>query len=187
MFQKLPLSPLERVDMVSDATVGYIYSYPCPFLMMEAVSEILEMYSVMTWLTACIEFSAPYVVGLMFYFYLYISFYQLPIHHKLVSAALSPKNCPVCFGSWKTKQYSLMQCLSPGRCRVLHPIVRSVVFFIASYKVKANSTLMISERKVPTFWRTLTMIADSFEVSVPFTRLQIVTSGAGSSPHIHCS
>lgn len=62
MFQKLPLSTLERVDMVSDATVGYIYSYPCPFLMMEAVSEILEMYSIMTWLIACKDFSATYVV-----------------------------------------------------------------------------------------------------------------------------
>jgi len=133
MFQKLPLSPLERVDMVSDATIGYIYSYTCPFLMMEAVSEILEMYSVMTWLTACKYFSAPYVVGLVFYFYLCISFFQLPFHHKLVSAVLSPKNCSVCFGSWKTEQNSIMQCLSPGRCRVLYQIARFVVFFIASY------------------------------------------------------
>jgi hypothetical protein len=78
MFQKLPLSPLQTVDMVSDATVGYICSYPCPSLMMEAVtvSEILEMYSVMTWLTACKDFNAPYVLGLVFYFCLYISFFS---------------------------------------------------------------------------------------------------------------
>jgi len=31
------------------------------------------------------------------------------------------------------------------------------------------------------------VVADSFEVSVHFTRLQIVMSEVGSSPHIRCS
>jgi hypothetical protein len=77
--------------MVSDDTVGYICSYPCPSLMMEAVtvSEILEMCSIMTWLTAREDFSAPYVVGFLFYFYLDISFF---IYQFItISAVLSQK------------------------------------------------------------------------------------------------
>jgi len=80
--------------MVSDDTVGYICSYTCPSLMMEAVtvSEILEMCSIMTWLTACEDFSAPYVVGFLgflFYFYLDISFF---IYQFItISAVLSQK------------------------------------------------------------------------------------------------
>lgn len=103
--------------MVSDAIVGYICSYPCPSLMMEAVtvSEILEMCSSMIWLTACEDFSAPYVVGFVFYFYLGISFFSYQF--ITISAVLSQKKtCCICFGSWKTKQYSLRQCLSTGRC-----------------------------------------------------------------------
>ena len=135
MFQKLPLSTLERVDTVSDATVGYIYSYPCLFLMMEAVSEILEMYSIVTWLTACKDFSATYVVRFSVLFLSLHFFFSATVSSQISYQLFYHQRPALCFGNWKTRHYSFMQCLSPGRCRVLHPIAWSVVFFIASCKV----------------------------------------------------
>lgn len=112
-------------------------------------------------------------------------YFQLPIHHKLISAFLSQKKCLVYFGSWKNKQNSVTQHLST----VLHQSVLSVVFIIASYKVKAHSILIIAV-KITVFWEMtpcslveryqhfrgpLTEVTDSSEMSVPCSRLQSIT------------